>query len=257
MKERREREQLLACLLDMGELLLISGAEVMRVEDTIARLCAVYGFTGSDVFVITSSIVLTARTPAGDVLTQTRRIRERDTDLGRVEQVNALSRQLCERPLPAADLLRSIRRIRELPGCSARVRLAMYVGISAVFALFFGGSAFDATAAAVAGATLFVADRLGRRLRLNGILQAFFSSILAALTVVLLHTAGLPCTPGLAVTGNIMLLIPGLALTTSLRDMIRGDTISGLLGFSEAIIKALAVAAGFAAVLYGLGGLAG
>lgn len=257
MEERREREQLLACLLDMGELLLISGAEVMRVEDTIARLCAVYGFTGSDVFVITSSIVLTARTPAGDVLTQTRRIRERDTDLGRVEQVNALSRQLCERPLPAADLLRSIRRIRELPGCSARVRLAMYVGISGVFALFFGGSAFDAAAAAVAGATLFAVDRLGRRLRLNGILQAFFSSILAALTVVLLHTAGLPCTPGLAVTGNIMLLIPGLALTTSLRDMIRGDTISGLLGFSEAIIKALAVAAGFAAVLYGLGGLAG
>ena len=39
--------------------------------------------------------------------------------------------------------------------------------------------------------------------------------------------------------------------------MIRGDTISGLLGFSEAIVKALAVAAGFAAVLYGWGGLPG
>lgn len=51
-----------------------------------------------------------------------------------------------------------------------------------------------------------------------------------------------------------MLLIPGLAFTTSLRDMIRGDTISGLLGLSEAVVKALAVAAGFAVVLYGAGG---
>lgn len=257
MEERREQERLLACLLDMGVLLLTAGAEVMRVEDTIARLCAVYGFTGSDVFVITSSIVLTARTPAGDVLTQTRRIRERDTDLGRVEQVNALSRQLCTRPLPAAELSRAVRQIEASPGCPPLLRLAACIGVSAVFALFFGGSAFDAAASAAAGAALFAADRLGRRLRLDGIPLAFFCSVPAALTVLLLRAAGLPCTPDLAVTGNIMLLIPGLALTTSLRDMIRGDTISGLLGFSEAIVKALAVAAGFAAVLYGWGGLPG
>ena len=30
---------LLACILDMGELLLTSGAEVMRVEGTLTRLC--------------------------------------------------------------------------------------------------------------------------------------------------------------------------------------------------------------------------
>ena len=38
-----------------------------------------------------------------------------------------------------------------------------------------------------------------------------------------------------------MLLIPGIALTTSLRDMINSDTISGLLGLSEAVLKALAM----------------
>lgn len=51
-----------------------------------------------------------------------------------------------------------------------------------------------------------------------------------------------------------MLLIPGIALTTSLRDMINGDTISGLLGLSEAVLKALAIAIGFAAVLMRMGG---
>ena len=51
---------LLACILDMVELLLTSGAEVMSVEDTLTRLCMVYGFAQADVFTITSSIVLTA-----------------------------------------------------------------------------------------------------------------------------------------------------------------------------------------------------
>ena len=31
---------IIACILDIGELLLTSGAEVMRVEDTVGRLCA-------------------------------------------------------------------------------------------------------------------------------------------------------------------------------------------------------------------------
>ena len=35
--------------------------------------------------------MLTVRTPEGRALTQTRRIRARDTDLGRVERVNAVS----------------------------------------------------------------------------------------------------------------------------------------------------------------------
>ncbi len=53
---------------------------------------------------------------------------------------------------------------------------------------------------------------------------------------------GLGQNPDKIIIGNIMLLIPGIALTTSLRDMINGDTISGLLGLSEAVLKALAIA---------------
>ena len=51
-----------------------------------------------------------------------------------------------------------------------------------------------------------------------------------------------------------MLLIPGISLTTSVRDMISGDTISGLLGLCEAVIRALAIAVGFALVLWGFPG---
>lgn len=59
--------------------------------------------------------------------------------------------------------------------------------------------------------------------------------------------------PDKIMIGDIMLVIPGLQLTNSLRDMINGDMISGLLNMSEALLKAVAVAIGFAGVII-LGG---
>lgn len=84
---------IMASIMDMGEILLTHGAEVSRIEDTIGRLCKAYGFARWDVFTITSSVIVTATLADGRTITQTRRIRERDTDLGRVEKVNALSRK--------------------------------------------------------------------------------------------------------------------------------------------------------------------
>ena len=45
--------------------------------------------------------------------------------------------------------------------------------------------------------------------------------------------------------GNIMLLIPGIAFTNSLRDMFSGDTITGLIRCMEALLLALVVGLGF------------
>ena len=45
--------------------------------------------------------------------------------------------------------------------------------------------------------------------------------------------------------GNIMLLIPGIALTNSIRDMFCGDTITGLIRFMESVLLALVIALGF------------
>ena len=247
-------EALLGCILDMGEMLLTSGAEVMRVEDTISRLCRVYDFAKYDVFTITSSIVLTVRTPGGRTLTQTRRIRTRDTDLGRVEKVNALSRKLCAAPLPLEDFQAEVEQLRQAGTYSVGIQRIMYIAISAAFSLFFGGTVFDAMAGAITGLVLFQTLWLFAPLRLNGTIQCIAASFITGITAVALYALGLGQHPDMIIIGNIMLLIPGIAFTTALRDIINGDTLSGLLGLCEAILRALAVAIGFAAVLLWTGG---
>ena len=49
--------------LNIGEEMLISGAEVSRVEDSVRRICIAYGAEKVDVFTITSAIVVTAYSP--------------------------------------------------------------------------------------------------------------------------------------------------------------------------------------------------
>ena len=53
--------------------------------------------------------------------------------------------------------------------------------------------------------------------------------------------------------GDIMLLIPGLMLINSVREMLCGDLMSGLLRLLESIVLALSIACGFAVAIMTLG----
>ena len=147
--DEKQMSRRLSMIMEMGEILLISGAEVSRVEDTITRLCRAYGFARADVFTITSSIVVTASAPGGEAYTQTRRIRERGTDLSKVEKINALSRRICAAPLELSELERKIAEIRSAKGTPQSLQFVMYVVISFALSVFFGGSWADGAASAL------------------------------------------------------------------------------------------------------------
>jgi uncharacterized membrane protein YjjB (DUF3815 family) len=66
---------------------------------------------------------------------------------------------------------------------------------------------------------------------------------------------GLGNDPNKMIIGFIMLLIPGIALTNSLRDMISGDIMSGLLRFLGAVLVAAAIAAGYILAAGMMGGV--
>ena len=111
-------EALLHCFLDLGEAMLAAGADVNRVEDTLTRLGRAYGAVRMDVFVITSSIVVTMSLPDGRDVTQTRRIlTPGGTDLTILEDLNALSRRCCTCPLTVKRLRAEITALTQ---CTAK-----------------------------------------------------------------------------------------------------------------------------------------
>ena len=248
-EDRTSLADALTAVMDIGELLLRHGAETSRVEDTISRLGRRYGFERVDVFSITSSIVVSAFTGQGEVFTQTRRIRERDTELGIVSRANALSRLASAEDISPEQLRKMAADIRQTRTVHLRRDFCMYLLISASLSMFFGGTFRDAAAAMLSGVVLYASVLFCSGLKMNPLLMNAFASVLAGAAAVLTVVLGIGEHPDRIMIGNIMLVIPGIQLTTSLRDMISGETISGLLNLIEALLKAFFVAAGFAIVM--------
>lgn len=80
-----------------GEILLESGAETWRVEDTMLRMLRMSGLKTADVLALTTGFVVTLDDPAMDSMTVMRSVESRATDLNRIHAVNQLSRDFCRR----------------------------------------------------------------------------------------------------------------------------------------------------------------
>ena len=122
------------------------------------------------------------------------------------------------------------------------------------FALFFGGSWADGAVAALLGLGLRYVTWVLQKAGMNQIFVNAVASFLLSFCAIGLVRLGLGQDTNRIIIGNIMLLIPGIALTNSLRDMISGDITSGMLRFFDAVLVAAAIAAGYIAAAQLLGG---
>ena len=233
--EETEISHFLHILVQMGEALQNSGAEVFRVEDTLNRIAIAYGAEDVNVFVITSSIVVTLTMPSLPPQTETRRLRHAaSNDLLTLEKLNALSRRICTAPPSIEEFQRQLNAIlAQHP--DPRLHLAGSVLAASSFAIFFGGNLWDGLLAGGIAVLICWMERYLSPFCMNGVEFQFIASFLSG--------------------GIIMLLIPGIMLTNSIRDILLGDIISGSLRLVEAILMAATLALGMMAAIWLMGGI--
>lgn len=245
---------LLQRILDIGDLMLQSGAEINRVEDTLTRLGEAYGAT-MDVYCIIYSIVVTMKLPDGKVLTQTRRVNDRDDmDFDRLDRLNDLSRRCCASPMTVEELTRELEGIRgrkegllpHIAGC--------LLGAFA-FSVFFGGNAADGALAAAFSLLIILVQQTAGKYSTNRIIYTLFISLITGTGIGVFCRLTGSFHEDLIMIGDIMLLNPGVTMVNAVREMLVGNTISGALRLIEATIWAIALAAGFMLAIHITGGV--
>ena len=245
--------ELLRAVLDIAEAMQNSGAEVSRVEDSINRMCAAYGVRRVNSFTITSNMVVTLELDDGGTVTQTRRLHPGTTDFSRLDRLNDLSRRVCaQKPLPA-EIRRQYEAITAQPPPS---RARTYLGgvlTAAGFTAFFGGNGWDAAAAGVLALLIESLMLLPVRKQLNPLFYLTAVAFLTGLGGIALVQLGLGRHLDTILIGCIMLTIPGLAITNAVRDLLSGDTFSGLSRLCESLLQAAGIACGFSLAIYLLG----
>lgn len=225
--------------------LATSGAETYRVEESVRRICTAYGLDAR-VYAIPHSLFITIIIPGQLPITQLCRMEHLGTDLEAVEHYSNLSRRICsEKPdwqtaLNWLEISNRNQKHYRFP-----IILLGHVLVAAGFCLFFGGSWLDTISAGLCGLLLGLLARLLSHT--NPFFEKIISAFLMAFFAYGLGALGLTHNADTCVIGALMLLVPGVLFTNALRDIIFGDTNSGINRVVEVLLIAVAIALGTAA----------
>ena len=247
--------KLLQAILDIAEEMLVCGAEVERVEDSIERMCDAYGCTRTNAFIITSNIQVTFEDPDGNIITQIRRIVRNDVNFDRLDYLNDLSRYVCANKPDVPELMERYEEVMNRKQLPVWVEYLGAVLASSGFAVFFGGNIYDGLYAAILGMIITAVQRVLGKYEKNPLALTFISSLIAGFAAVFAVPARFGIHVDKVMIGGIMLLIPGIALTNSIRDLLAGDIGTGLLRLANSLLLAAAVAFGFALPMILKGGM--
>lgn len=231
-----------------GKILLESGAETYRVEETIVRICLAFGAENAESFVIPTGIIVTI-THNDEVSTLVRRITSRGVDLNKIDKINNLSRKIQNSSMSIDDFNRELCIINMNYKYKLITNLIWSSITAGSFALLFGGDFLDFCGAFIIGAIIKIIALSCQKLNIN---EFFINSLcggITALIAMLLIKINLGENLDKIIIGSIMLLVPGLTITNAIRDTIAGDFLSGLTKGAEAFLIAVSIAVGTGAVL--------
>lgn len=241
----KETEQFLNFCCEMGRCLLQNGAEIYRVEEAADRLLAAYGFAGAEVFAIPSCIILNIQDETRNY-TKSVRIKTASNNLDKLDRLNALCRRVCQKTPDVEAAFAELRAIVAEPSYPEWVGYLAHGFVALFFTLFWGGHLGDAVIAFACG--LLVKATLSYMGRVNS--NVFFTYVCASMLLVLppmlLTYLGCFVHVDKIVIGAIMLLVPGIAITNVMRDVINGDFLTAITRFAEVMIVAMAIAIGIA-----------
>jgi len=246
------QEVLDVCLI-AGRLMIEGGSEMYRVEDTMLRISRNAGVHDPQVFATPTSVIMSL--DGGD-LSRIEQVKERNINLELVDRVNSLSREFAVKKITLDQLKQKIIAVANgIPYFPMWLQVVGAAVLSATLMVLFMDDYdwIDFPAAAIVGALGFITFYYFKRFT-N---VRFLSELIAAMTMALVTIAITHVFHGMStdniLTGALMTLVPGLALTNALRDLFVGDILSGMVRMCEAALTAFALGGGVGIVIKFLG----
>ncbi|MGN7356257.1 threonine/serine exporter family protein [Paenibacillus sp. SAF-054] len=244
---QKEREVMKLCLL-AGQIMLQSGAETYRVEDTMMRIASSYGIDHTHSYMTPTGIIFSLEDP--QPMTRLNRITERTTHLHKIDKVNSLSRRISEGGLSIEE---AYRELVEIDRTQAIYPLWLNVLMAAVasgcFLIMFRGTWPDFVPAMLAGGIGYYCSVLLHRLIPVKFFAEFSGALMIGLCSVLFVKYGFGKARDIIIISSVMPLVPGLLITNAIRDLMAGHLVSGLSKGAEAFITSFAIGAGIAFML--------
>lgn len=250
MNTEAKYQHILKLVTLAGQIMLENGAETYRVEDTMERICSADNIRRVDTFVTPTGMFVCIETLDEQYLTTIKRVKTRITNLSKIYEVNNVSRKLVNKEITLQQALLELEKINNDPSADV-LRSTFAAGFSSgFFALLLGGTLWDGMIALFCGAIIKLFDITASSIQISSyFLVNLIGGAFSALVAVIFSDIIPVGTIYGIIIGSIMPLVPGIAFTGAIRDMIYGDLVSGTARAVEALLIAIAIAAGVGIVL--------
>ena len=235
---------LLDVTVELGYQLAMCGAETFRIEECVARIFRAYGIS-AEAFAIPNCLHVSIDIDGETPLTKMRRIGQHGNDLDAVERFSNLSRRICsETPDPQTarqwlNETKASRRKYPLP-----FHLAGHFLGAFGFSILFGGNLVDAFCGGLCGIAIALINLLMDHFHANLFFKTISASFVMAFAAYMMDHFQICAHVDSVIIGALMILVPGLLFTNAMRDIIYGDTNSGINRIVQVFLIAAAIALG-------------
>jgi uncharacterized membrane protein YjjP (DUF1212 family) len=235
-----------AFVLQLVRALHSYGESAQRLEDLLEAMSNQLGLHGAQCFSTPTSIMASFGS-LGRQRTHMLRVQPGEVNLGKLSAVERIALDVAHGRIRIEDGTAAIERLADSPSPYGPVLTTIAFGAASGAACqFLGGGAREIAAAGVLGLGVGLFGKLAvRHPRVGRVFEPLASFLVSAAAVALAHLS-LPFALITATLGGLIVLMPGLTLTTALSELATRHLASGTARLSGAFITFLSIAFGVA-----------
>jgi len=231
-------------LLEIGAMLMSSGASTNRTRVTLERLARGLGY-GIELLITQRALMLTIiEKDQQHLFSRLKRISPHGVNFRIVSGISHLSWNVMEQNWTVTQIAEELQRLKSLPHYPRLVVLG-FVGLAgSAFCNIFGGGSTEMAVAFIATVTgLFVRQEAMKK-KFNPYLCVFFAAFVASLIAGLAEYYHIGLQPDKAFATSVLFLVPGVPLINSVTDLMDGNIQNGMVRAMNGLMIAFSIAMG-------------
>jgi uncharacterized membrane protein YjjP (DUF1212 family) len=231
-------------LLEIGALLMSSGASSNRVRLTIDRISQSFGLE-TEMLITNRALMLTVSDLENhEFFSKVKRTSPHGVNFRLVSGISRMSWRVVDEKWDVDQIWKEMDRLKSLPHYPRLVILTLVALAGASFCRLFGGSWAEMILTFIATfAGLFVRQETLKK-EFNPYLCVFFASFTASLIAGFGVKIGWGDSPENAFATSVLFLIPGVPLINSFTDLIDGNILNGIVRLVNSLLIAFCIALG-------------
>lgn len=238
----------LEIILKAGKILLSSGAEISRTEDTMNYISRAMNFKDLEAYVSNRGIFATAKKDDNTEITRIYNVPEVDINLSKIESVNALSRRITQKNITIEEIESELNQIDTMSDYSFFWRLVAYTLGASGFSYAIGSSITDSIIAGIIGLILGAYMCTIKRILSSDVLITILGSILIALLGNLFIHFELGSNLSVILLGAMIDIVPGVPFVNAIREYSQNNYNTGITLMMGALLTCISMAVGVAVV---------